>query len=74
MVLAGNGDPPRQIHLDGRSSPEGPTTELDGVVGGTVARDTLVVGTTGFNERGLAGRLLTPAKRGHAHHRTVSSA
>jgi hypothetical protein len=51
VVLAGNGDPPRQIHLDGRSLPKDPQPSWMGSSVGQWQGDTLVVGTTGFNER-----------------------
>jgi hypothetical protein len=51
VVLPGNGDPPRQIHLDGRSLPKDPQPSWMGSSVGQWQGDTLVVGTTGFNER-----------------------
>ena len=51
VVLAGNGDPPRQIHLDGRSLPKDPEPSWMGSSVGKWEGDTLVVETTGFNER-----------------------
>ena len=53
VVLAGNGDPPRQIHMDGRSLPKGPQNLLPSWMGSSVGRwqgETLVVETTGFKE------------------------
>jgi len=51
VVLSGNGDPARQIHLDGRSLPKDPEPSWMGSSAGHWQGDTLVVETTGFNER-----------------------
>jgi hypothetical protein len=51
VVLPGNGDPPRQIHIDGRSLPADPEPSWMGSSVGRWQDDTLVVETTGFNER-----------------------
>jgi hypothetical protein len=50
LMLMGNGDPTRQIHLDGRSLPEDPQPAWMGYSVGKWDGDTLVVETTGFNE------------------------
>jgi hypothetical protein len=50
VVLAGNGDPPRQIYIDGRSLPKDPVPSWMGSSAGRWQDDTLVVETTGFNE------------------------
>jgi len=50
VVLPGNGDPARQIYIDGRSLPKDPEPSW---MGSSVARwegETLVVDTTGFKE------------------------
>jgi len=50
VVLPGNGDPARQIYIDGRNLPQNPEPSW---MGSSVARwqgDTLVVDTTGFKE------------------------
>src|SRR4051812_4574878 len=51
VVLPGNGDPPRQIHMDGRALPKNPEPSWMGSSVGRWDGDTLVVETTGFNER-----------------------
>jgi hypothetical protein len=51
VVLHGNGDPARQIHLDGRRLPANPEPSWMGTSVGTWQDDTLVVETTGFQER-----------------------
>lgn len=51
VVLAGNGDPPRQIYIDGRSLPKDPEPSWMGSSVGRWQDDTLIVETTGFNER-----------------------
>jgi hypothetical protein len=51
VVLAGNGDPARQIYIDGRSLPKDPVPSWMGTSAGHWDGDTLVVDTTGFNER-----------------------
>ena len=54
VMLAGNGDPPRQIYIDGRSLPKDPQELLPSWMGSSVGRwqgDTLVVETTGFKEQ-----------------------
>ena len=53
VVLAGNGDPPRQIHLDGRSMPKDPIPSWMGSSVGRWEGETLVVETAGFNDRAL---------------------
>jgi hypothetical protein len=50
VVLSGNGDPPRQIYIDGRSLPKDPVPSWMGSSAGRWQDDTLVVETTGFNE------------------------
>jgi hypothetical protein len=53
VVLAGNGDPPRQIYIDGRSLPKDPKDLVPSWMGSSVGRwqgETLVVETTGFKE------------------------
>jgi hypothetical protein len=51
VVLAGTGDPARQIYIDGRSLPKNPEPSWMGSSVGRWEGDTLVVETTGFNER-----------------------
>lgn len=51
IVLAGTGDPPRQIYTDGRSLPKDPLPSWMGSSVGRWEGDTLIVETTGFNER-----------------------
>lgn len=51
VVLHGNGDPARQIYIDGRSLPEHPEPSWMGTSAGHWEDDTLVVETTGFQER-----------------------
>ena len=51
VVLHGNGDPARQIYIDGRSLPANPEPSWMGTSAGHWEDDTLVVETTGFNER-----------------------
>jgi len=51
VVLHGNGDPARQISVDGRSLPENPEPSWMGTSAGHWQDDTLVVETTGFKER-----------------------
>jgi hypothetical protein len=51
VMLAGNGDPARQIHTDGRALPKDPQPSWMGSSVGQWQGDTLVVETTGFNER-----------------------
>jgi hypothetical protein len=53
VVIAGNGDPPRQIHTDGRTLPKDPEPSWMGSSVGRWQGDTLVVETTGFQERAL---------------------
>jgi hypothetical protein len=53
VVLAGNGDPARQIFLDGRSLPKDPEPSWMGSSAGRWEGDALVVETTGFQERAL---------------------
>jgi hypothetical protein len=50
VVLPGNGDPPRQIYIDGRSLPKNPEPSWMGTSAGRWQGDTLVVETTGFQE------------------------
>ncbi len=50
VVLAGNGDPPRQIYIDGRSLPGDLIPSWMGSSVGRWQGDTLVVETTGFKE------------------------
>lgn len=51
LVLPGNGDPPRQIYIDGRGLPKDPEPSWMGSSVGSWQADTLVVETTGFKER-----------------------
>jgi hypothetical protein len=51
VVLLETGDPARQIYTDGRPLPEGPMPSWMGYSVGKWDGDTLVVETTGFNER-----------------------
>jgi hypothetical protein len=51
VVIPGTGDPPRQIYIDGRSLPKEPLTSWMGTSVGRWDGETLVVETTGFNER-----------------------
>jgi hypothetical protein len=51
VVLHGNGDPARQIYIDGRTLPEHPEPSWMGTSAGRWQDDTLVVETTGFQER-----------------------
>ncbi len=51
VVIPGNGDPPRQIFIDGRSLPEEVDPSWMGTSAGHWEGDTLVVETTGFEER-----------------------
>jgi hypothetical protein len=51
VLLDGIGDPPRQIYTDGRQLPNDPDPTWMGYSVGKWERDTLVVETTGFNER-----------------------
>ena len=53
IVIPGNGDPARQIYTDGRSLPKEPLASWMGSSVGRWEGDTLVVDTTGFNERAL---------------------
>jgi len=50
VVLPGNGDPPRQIYIDGRSLPKDPEPSWMGSSVGRWQGETLVVETTGFKE------------------------
>ena len=51
VVLHGNGDPARQIYIDGRKLPANPDPSWMGTSVGHWEDDTLVVETTGFQER-----------------------
>jgi hypothetical protein len=51
VVLHGNGDPARQISIDGRTVPDNPEPSWMGTSAGRWEEDTLVVETTGFQER-----------------------
>src|SRR5262245_1473488 len=51
VVLHGNGDPARQIYIDGRKLPANPDPSWMGTSAGHWEGDTLVVETTGFQER-----------------------
>jgi len=51
VVLAGNGDPARQIYIDGRSLPKNLEPSWMGSSAGRWQGDALVVETTGFQER-----------------------
>jgi hypothetical protein len=50
VVLPGNGDPARQIYIDGRSVPKDPEPSWMGSSVGRWQGETLVVDTTGFKE------------------------
>jgi len=50
VVLPGNGDPPRQIYIDGRSLPKDPEPSWMGSSVGRWQGETLVVDTIGFKE------------------------
>jgi hypothetical protein len=50
VVLPGNGDPARQIYIDGRSLPKDPEPSWMGSSVGHWQGDTLVVDTTGFKD------------------------
>jgi len=50
VMLAGVGDPPRQIYTDGRSLPEDPQPAWMGYSVGKWEGDTFVVDTSGFND------------------------
>ncbi len=50
VMLLGDGDPPRQIHTDGRSLPKDPQPAWMGYSAGQWQGDTLAVETVGFNE------------------------
>ncbi len=51
VILLEDGDPPRQIHTDGRSLPKDPEPSWMGYSVGKWERDTLAVETIGFNEK-----------------------
>jgi hypothetical protein len=51
VVIAGTGDPPRQIYTDGRSLPKDPYPSWMGHSVGTWQGDTLVVETVGIHTR-----------------------
>ena len=53
VVIAGNGDPARQIYIDGRSLPTNPEPSWMGTSVGHWEGETLVVDTTGFKETAL---------------------
>jgi hypothetical protein len=73
VVLHGNGDPARQISIDGRTLPEHPEPSWMGTSAGHWEDDTLVVETTGFNERAWLDGFGHPRSESDAHHRTLSS-
>jgi hypothetical protein len=50
VVLAGNGDPARQIYIDGRSLPKDPEPSWMGSSAGRWEGETLIVETTGFKD------------------------
>src|SRR5262245_60676224 len=50
VVLAGNGDPARQIYIDGRQLPKDPVPSWMGTSVGRWQGETLVVDSTGFKE------------------------
>lgn len=52
VMIAGSGDPPRQIYLDSRRLPKDPDPLWMGYSSGRWQGETLVVETTGFNGRG----------------------
>jgi hypothetical protein len=68
VVLTSSGDPPRQIYIDGRSLPKDPEPTWMGSSVGRWQGDTLVVETTGFNERAWLDGVGHP--RSHAMHIT----
>jgi hypothetical protein len=49
-VLSGGGDPPREIHIDGRTLPQPAEPSWMGTSAGHWQEDTLVVETTGFKD------------------------
>lgn len=51
VILLEDNNPPRQIHVDGRTPPPDPWPAWMGYSSGKWEKDTLVVETTGFNER-----------------------
>jgi hypothetical protein len=51
VILFEDGDPPRQIHTDGRSLPKEPEPSWMGYSVGKWERETLAVETIGFNEK-----------------------
>ena len=51
VIIDEQGDPARQIYLDGRSHPKDPNPSYMGHSVGHWERDTLVVDTVGFNDR-----------------------
>src|SRR5262249_39099621 len=53
VVLPGNGDPPRQIYIDGRSVPKDAEPSWMGSSAGRWQGDILVVETTAFKETAL---------------------
>jgi hypothetical protein len=50
-IISENGDPPRQIYLDGRGHPKDPNPSYMGHSAGRWEGDTLVVDSVGFNDR-----------------------
>lgn len=51
VVLHGSGDPPREIYTDGRTLPDNPEPSWMGTSAGQWQDETLIVETTGFQER-----------------------
>jgi hypothetical protein len=51
LAILSEGDPPRQIHLDGRKLPVDPQPAWEGYSVGHWEKDTLVIETIGVNER-----------------------
>jgi hypothetical protein len=51
VIIDENGDPPRQVYLDGRAHPKDLNPSYMGHSIGHWDKDTLVVDTTGFNDR-----------------------
>ena len=63
VVLPGDGDPARQIYIDGRKLPADPEPSWMGTSAGHWEDDTLVVETTGFNDRALLDGFGHPRSR-----------